>query len=389
MGGARTARLNSMAYAGSDMTLAVGAVPRVTAGMVARPVRPLSPEDSLGRAAEALRTTGLEGLPVVAFGRCVGWVTAADVFDTLRHNLEAGRMEPVLSCLRPQAPEAPPDLGLEPAVERMDLLGTQTLVITEPDGKYRGLVTRGDLVSAWCGAVRPARIGGMATPVGVYLTAGTIQAGAGNLGLTLTGVAMGLTIGLCIVLLERWPWAIALPAGLQSLIPLVAVVGMLRLSALAGYHAAEHQTVWAIEEGEPLEPSIVCRMPRPHPRCGTNLTVAMFGFFLLFSWIYQMEQDPTIAALAGILGAVMAWKYLGRPAQQYLTTKPATPRQLRSGIGAGKELLAKYAASLGTARPTPLWRRIWNMGLVQVLLGVTLASVLVQLVFMKRVLVWL
>ena len=47
-----------------------------------------------------------------------------------------------------------------------------------------------------------------------------------------------------------------------NLLALTLFLLLMRVSRLAGYHAAEHQTVHAMERNETLVPEIVCRMPR-------------------------------------------------------------------------------------------------------------------------------
>jgi uncharacterized protein YqhQ len=51
---------------------------------------------------------------------------------------------------------------------------------------------------------------------------------------------------------------------------------LFRLSWVTGYHAAEHQVVHTIEQGDDLRPEVVVAKPRVHPRCGSNL-MAGFG----------------------------------------------------------------------------------------------------------------
>src|SRR5262249_31439746 len=155
---------------------------------------------------------------------------------------------------------------------------------------------------------RPHSVGGMATPWGVYLTDGTLQAGAGNLALAVGGVLMGLMlaisymgVGLACWALQHtlhWPlytlWNADSPAEmtlgnsgwyvLQAL-SLVLFLVFMRALPLAGYHAAEHQAVHAMERGEPLCAEIVRRMPRVHPRCGTNLMAAG----LVFGTVYTVS----------------------------------------------------------------------------------------------------
>src|SRR5205814_5195165 len=47
------------------------------------------------------------------------------------------------------------------------------------------------------------------------------------------------------------------------------------------YHGAEHKTIYAYENGDPLEPEVVDRYPTLHVRCGTN-----FLFIVMFLTIF-------------------------------------------------------------------------------------------------------
>ena len=140
-------------------------------------------------------------------------------------------------------------------------------------------------------------------------------------------------------------------------------LSLVRLSPLAGYHAAEHQVVHAIERGQPLLTECVREMPREHPRCGTNFVAAA----LLFS--LGGALTPLLGALAyplGGLAALVWWRTLGGWLQRHFTTRPATDAQLDSGIRAARELLVRHARS--ERNDTPLGR-LWRSGMVHILLG--------------------
>jgi hypothetical protein len=153
---------------------------------------------------------------------------------------------------------------------------------------------------------------------------------------------------------------------LGRLMPFLVLLLLVRFTTVAGYHAGEHQTVWAIERGEPLTPESVARMPRPHPRCGTNLVVGLMIFEIL------RDFSPHIAFIA----AVLFWRRLGTFVQLYLSTRPATRKQLESGIRAGKELLERYRENPVGLAAAPLHRRIWNLGLLQTIIGVGIGTTL-------------
>jgi hypothetical protein len=243
----------------------------------------------------------------------------------------------------------------------------------------------------------------MATPFGVYLTDGTVQAGVGNLALMSSGVMMMGILLLAVGALNAAFWALSRAVGhpVPLLIPLgddivirngwlgLASVGeslllflvfmlLMRLTRLAGYHAAEHQTVHAIERCEPLVPAIVARMPRAHPRCGTNLLAAV----LLFTQARQaMGYVPALDGMAEPLAALAAlflWRPVGTFLQERFTTKPADAREIQSGIAAGSTLLARYLEEAPT-RPT-LFRRVWCSGMIQILTGFVASLALISAV---------
>jgi hypothetical protein len=154
-----------------------------------------------------------------------------------------------------------------------------------------------------------------------------------------------------------------LPDWGQALVAFGLFLLVLRLSPLAGFHAAEHQTVNAIEKGEPLALEAIAAMPREHPRCGTNLMALLFGAQLLLPLV---AHEPLLTLPALVLGA-LAWRKVGHLLQRHFTTRPPRRYQLRDGQRAGQQLLAAYAARPGFR--VDRWRRVWNMGLVQILAG--------------------
>jgi hypothetical protein len=205
----------------------------------------------------------------------------------------------------------------------------------------------------------------MATPLGVYLTTGHVSAGVGPWGLFLAGVVLGLT-NCAIELALAWGQRAAglqLPDWGQALVAFALFMVLLRLSPLAGYHAAEHQTVNAIEKGEPLVFEAIAAMPREHPRCGTNLMALLFGVQLLLP---LLAHEPLLTLPVVVAGA-LAWRKVGHLLQRYLTTRTPRRYQLLDGQRAGQQLLAAYAARPGYR--VDRWRRVWNMGLVQILAG--------------------
>jgi hypothetical protein len=297
----------------------------------------------------------------------------------------AAVMRPPVVVVRPE--RTPEEIGRLCAEYRVDLAP-----VVDAEGYCLGVVLASDLLLPDLPPPRPARIGGMATPFGVYLTDGTLQAGAGNGALVASGALLGayIVLGYGIVygglwLAVRWahlpnspifnpladlpanaPWPGLAATALQTL-GLILFLLLMRFTRLAGYHAAEHQTVHAVERDEPLTPDVVRRMPRAHPRCGTNLMAAGILFFTLQQALNYVPFLGEAAPILALLTTVFIWRPVGTFLQEKLTTRPASDRELASGIAAGEALLEKYRHS-PPARPRFL-RRLWCMGLLQTALG--------------------
>jgi CBS domain-containing protein len=351
-----------------------------TIGEVVVRVRPLALDDSLMRAAEAVRTAPGGTAPVQDGGEVVGVVTASslaawiDEADALSIHSALVRdvVQPLLTPL-------PSDAAVRDGLEQLQQLGRTAAPVIDSCGRYLGVAGQGELLSAVMGGLRPPLIGGMATPFGVYLTDGTRRGGVGDLALVSTGVFLGLIQLLgswfgyrasvtALTLLGRFDaeWGRRLmqdsgpslpPFPLYALLSLLAFALLFRFSRVTGYHAAEHQVVHAIEQGDDLRPEVVQHKPRVHPRCGTNL-MAAFGIYLIL--------EPWGGALA-FVAALVCWRFFGALLQQYVTTRPARAPELESGLTAGRQLLERY--QLGGGSHATGWRRVWNMGLLQVAFG--------------------
>lgn len=358
----------------------------------------LAPGDSLHRFVQLLRFEPIGALPVTENGRLVGIISHADLVPALRSAEGAARsaemQRPVADFMRPPTDVLRANMSPSEAAALFSETGRTMLPVLDDRDYYQGAVAAHDLLVPELPAPRPARIGGMATPFGVYLTDGTVQAGVGNLALMCTGLVMTslwlLAVGGLTWVFQAVSWLLKRPiplllllgddapprnvwlglAGIgESLLLFVLFMILMRFTRLAGYHAAEHQTVHAIERYEVLTPSAVARMPRAHPRCGTNLMAAVFVFFTVKqALIYVpalggMDVPMIVAAVA----TLFVWRPIGTFLQERFTTKPADERELASGIKAGKALLERYLES-PPSRPS-LARRVWCSGMIQVMLG--------------------
>jgi CBS domain-containing protein len=355
-----------------------------------RRVPAVSPDARIAVAIEMVKTSPYRAVPVIGgSGEFVGMVTEAALSRLL---LAASTPE-----ARAKSRESAVTLAMEPRdywtvpmtpVSEVSWLFDQTqrdvLPVLGPEFLFYGLIGRGDLVQELSRPFQPPTVGGMATPLGVYLTTGRVSGGAGTLGLMLTGVFMATisVIALALVILaDSYLPPLSLPVSVLAVIPPVVrtavgdVIGSifgilplllaLRFSPIAGYHAAEHQVVHAIERGEPLLVEAVRSMPRVHPRCGTNIVAAVFLAMTVFTALVALPGGLNL--LAAGLATLLYWRNLGAWLQQHVTTRPASDRQLESAIAAAREVLARHSAA-PDAPMRPL-ARLWRMGLPQILLG--------------------
>jgi CBS domain-containing protein len=373
--------------------------PRVSLVPLLRHPAYLSPEDSLIRAVETLRFSGMDLLPVVGpFGDLVGVFDMRCLRPLLgREDGELRMTEPLAYWMRRPESFGRADMTLNDVLDRLTAGGDSALFIVDRDERYVGAVTVADILSPAPIPVRPQQIGGMATPWGVYLTNGGIQAGVGNLALVASGALMGVMLFLSFTLVGLlcyaaqtqlgWPLydlyradtqvrpTVAATASvvLQSLsLPLFLL--LMRFLPLSGYHAAEHQAVHAMERGETLLPEVVKRMPRVHPRCGTNV-MAGATVFMGVSQVLQTLQiglGAPDSAIIGALAALFTWRSFGAFLQQHFTTRPASDKQIASGIAAAEDLQRKFL-STEPRRPT-FWKRLWCMGFLQMIVGTGIAS---------------
>ncbi len=322
---------------------------------------------SVSVAIERMRESGQELVPVVNGERVVGILTESGI---LRYVAEGA------------APTAPITEFIEPAslisnratgAEALRQLENRTcLVVVDDYLNLCGLISPSNFVGTPADQARPHMVGGMATPFGVYLTSGAVNGGKSGLYLVSTGfflISVLVVSGMIISLLERrgMHW-LGLPLVTEGISFLVMAL-LFRIHPIAGYHAAEHQVVHAIEREEALTLDVVKRMPRVHPRCGTNLAVAITMVTSLTSIPWTPEFEPRLS-IAAIL-TLFFWRPVGSFVQYWITTKKPTDKQLASGIEAGRQLLEKY--QVASNRASGPWQRLFNSGILHVMSGSFLA----------------
>jgi CBS domain-containing protein len=339
---------------------------------ILRPTRAISSEGSLSAAAALLRSNGSPFLPIVDDGLCKGVVTersilhaqarGVDLEASLREATEPGLLLPGFTT----GAEALRTLADHPEIEGA--------VVLDGAGRVMGLLLPSDLFPKPPVRLRPPVIGGMATPLGVYLTSGAVSAGPPPWALALTGALLMTLLTAARVTTSLLAPALVTAHFSADVIELFRDFGTLAIFALllhaiplAGIHAAEHMVVHAIERDEPLTVDVVARMPRVHPRCGTNLAT---GAFLIGLGTLDLGLNPAyyqVQVLAGVAFALLFWRRVGALAQYYVTTRKPSRAQIRMGIKSAEELLEKYAKA-PLQRPTVL-QRIWNSGIAYTAIG--------------------
>ena len=263
--------------------------------------------------------------------------------------------------------------NIEKLFANIHKMHTRVIPIVSKDGEYTGRsITRSALLSYLTGRIKPRSIGGMATPLGVYMTDGRHQAGSKNKGLILTGITLGI-IAVLVQLISGFIFSYIKDSYMYALLfQLILFILILRITPLSKYHAAEHQSIHAIEKGLPLTLETVRMQPRPHKRCGTNIMVLLVGIqFVLILSLQFARKDIFIQFLILIIGMMFvfsSWRKIGMWIQQYLTTSPANDKQLNNGIKVGNELLKMHKDDTNPTSPNIL-SKIWNMGILQVLVS--------------------
>ena len=342
------------------------------AGRFMRPCPVAETFSSVAVAAERMESAGLAILPIVRDGRYVGVLTQAAILASLSSDDSA----PVGDFARDWLSIPPYVTGAE-AMRKLEAAGG-TLVVVADDGEVCGILTASAFLHSDHERVKLPIVGGMATPLGVYLTTGAVNAGRKGWNLVLTGVAMfsAMLFGEIVVILLSPRLASSSPwQNVLELAPIFTLILMFRLFPLAGYHAAEHQVVHAIEQDEPLLTDVVRRMPRVHPRCGTNIGVGI-SLFLGISQSRWIPYDE-IRLLVAVLFTMFFWRPIGSFVQLYITTKPASQKQIQSGIDAANELLLNFEQA--TQRKPTAVGRLLNSGILHVIAGSFLAYLIASL----------
>ncbi len=387
-----------------------------TPARLARVILPLATGDSLHKALHRMRAYNIAQVPVVENGKLIGMLSEAALAGHLGDDPAVLDDIRVLDAMQPLEVAIPTQATLAQAEEVLQSTGGSWLPVISQNGYYLGCLYLVDLLAARSGRLYPPRMGGMATPLGVYLTTGKVSGGADWRGLMLTGVLMALMFTLVQFVLAvgvgagahfthslfirnlahmLWYGSVNLPENSPPLLTLLIIAPVLQIAVfllalrfgpwLAGYHAAEHQTVNAVEAGESLTVENVRNMPRVHPRCGTNLWAVIimvsFGYSALVL-LWNIGQGQIYQLAVSVLGLTWAaftfnrWQSFGGWLQQHFTTRPATQRQLESGILAARQVIERHQQCDSPVATLP--QRLWNMGLAPVAAGMIGAIMAIQ-----------
>ena len=349
-------------------------------GSMMRPVPRLWPSASVSSAAIEVRESGLPAVAVTEGSYYVGLVTQRSLADALARGVQPN--DPVELAYDRQAKQLPPYAPSTRALELFASEGVTAIPIVDDYGVLMGVLTPADLWPKRDRPPHPPMVGGMATPFGVYLTTGWIRAGASNLALISTGVMMSALLVLAVVVGEGVAETVAgfhwkVPIDLAQTLTFLLFALSFRLLPLSGIHAAEHKVVHAVERGEELTIENVRRMPRVHPRCGTNFATGASIFLGIASLNLPIARE--YQWIGALVATLLLWRPIGSLVQQYVTTKEPTDRQIDMGISSAKELLNRHATSGGGKRT--IFNRIWNTGLLHVLAGMIVVFEIAQAVF--------
>lgn len=202
--------------------------------------------------------------------------------------------------------------------------------------------------------------------------------------------SVALFIGIFIVLpnilsnvLKQGPTQSSAGAAIkEAVIRLMIFVGYLLVISLFSeirrvfqYHAAEHQTIHAYENGEArLTPDAVMKYPTEHVRCGTNfLIITMLLTIVFYSllgrpavWIQITERVVGIFIIAGLsyeflrLGANKGHRWWVRALMkpglwlQKITTRTPRPEMVEVAVRSFEQLLAPEERTIVPNYGSPL-----------------------------------
>ncbi len=335
-------------------------------------------------------------IPVVDdAGRLLGVVSEAAVRRALGSANRAEVIQRDVMALLETSPSVLPETArIADAVQMLTQGPSGMILVVDERSHLLGGVFWHDVFDTARRPVTFQSIGGMATPFGIHLAAGNVQAGVRSWGLVGSGVCLGLMLAAAYLLVGAVCWMVDYHLGTDYLhlwsrldppsqtvgalvwlgvqgLAAVVFLAVLWMSPLTRYHGAEHQVVHALERGEPLTPAVVARMPRVHPRCGTNVLAAVALFGAVVGLVTALSPWSSGTILGSVLGAVITlrvWRRLGDWLQAHVTTREPNDHQRVHAIEVAQELQEQYSVAANCA-PSKL-ARVWASGVPQVGVGV-------------------
>ncbi|WP_309716154.1 DUF1385 domain-containing protein, partial [Armatimonas sp.] len=274
-------------------------------GQIMRTVDFVDTFDSLAQASVRMHENFSDLLPVVQGGKFVGVLTE----KSLARAISGGMLwTAAVSDAMIDAPTIRSDAPQDEALAMLTSQPFSAITVVDHNHEVLGIIAASCFSPTALTENRPMMVGGMATPFGVYLTNGAIGAGAQGFSLVLTGFVLYVLIFASQFASRQIEEAVINQMTEQyrqvifGFLPTVLFFGLMRFIPLSGTHGAEHQVVHAIERGEPLVPEVVTRMPRVHPRCGTNVAVGA-SLFLTITQIKWVASDEIRLAVGLIIWA--------------------------------------------------------------------------------------
>jgi len=338
----------------------------------------VTPETSLRIVAAALADDGLPAIPVCDARGYLGMVRESDLAAALAAGANLD------DAVAPYVSEAVPPISvMETGAAALRSLvdhNAQALAVVGTQNEVVGIITPSRLFAPPEFRNRPGQVGGMATPFGVYLTSGSARAGAKGWELIAAGgylftlFVIGAHASLALVNLR--PGGYNLAPYFEGIATIIFLL-LLRFSPMAKIHAAEHMAVHAIEREEAITIEVLRRMPRVHPRCGTNLAVAATVFLSLFNMPAPLDQE--VKLLIAVFVTAFFYRPLGNFFQYFVTTAPPKEKHLAMGVRAARELLTTYETQY--VEPATTGRRILSSGLIQIMAGAILSQLVLLAIY--------
>jgi len=337
-----------------------------------RAVEPLQAENSVERAVTMFSEQGVAVLPVLDGETLLGLLHQQTLLELL------GLPERWANDIRGLVHTNHPTVtALDTGSAALRLISDDLLdglPIVGRDNRYVGMIYPASFLAVQFEGtkVHLGMTGGMATPFGVYLTDGAHFGGVHPVALAATGAVLMLYTLVAQIIVYFVALNAKVPAKFEgpfeTVLALTIFLILMRAFPIAGIHAAEHMTVHAIERGEPLVPQAVSRMPRVHPRCGTNLAAGL-GIFMSIAGGSRFEDGRVLIAA---LATLFFWKPVGSFMQYWFTTRPPSAKHILMGIKAGNELVQKNIQEPDISH-TP-WRRFLLSGIPMVIAGSSLMA---------------